>query len=59
MKRSRITEEQITGILREQESGQKTADVCKRQGISEAAFCYLCMSLLLQGFFGSGLTAFR
>jgi len=30
MKRSRFTEEQIIGIFREQERGQKTADVCAR-----------------------------
>lgn len=28
MKRSRFSEEQIIAILREQEVGQKTADVC-------------------------------
>ncbi|WES30017.1 IS3 family transposase [Varunaivibrio sulfuroxidans] len=38
MKRSRFTEEQIIGILREQESGQKTVDVCRRHGVSEATF---------------------
>lgn len=38
MKRSRFTEEQIIGILRDQESGQKTADVCRQHGISEATF---------------------
>ncbi len=36
MKRARFTEQQIIGILNEQESGQKTADVCRRHGISEA-----------------------
>ena len=38
MKRSRFTEEQIIGILREQESGMKTADVCRRHGVSEGTF---------------------
>ena len=38
MKRSRFTEEQIIGELREQEAGSKTADVCRRHGISTATF---------------------
>lgn len=38
MKRSRFSEEQIIAILREQEAGQKTADVCRRHGISDATF---------------------
>ncbi len=38
MKRSRFTEEQIIAILREQESGVKTAEVCRRHGISGATF---------------------
>ncbi len=38
MKRTRFTEEQIIGILKEQESGAKTADVCRKHGISGATF---------------------
>ena len=38
MKKSRFSEEQIIGILREQEGGVSTADVCRKHGISGATF---------------------
>ena len=36
--KKRFSEEQIIGILKEQEGGLKTGDVCRRHGISEATF---------------------
>ena len=38
MKRSRFSEEQIIGILKEQEAGMATADVCRKHGVSSATF---------------------
>jgi putative transposase len=38
MKRSRFSEEQIIAILKEQEAGAKTVDVCRKYGISGATF---------------------
>lgn len=36
MKRTRFTEEQIIGILREQEAGAKPAELARKHGVSEA-----------------------
>ena len=38
MRKSRLTEEQIIGVLREQEGRMATAEVCRRYGISSATF---------------------
>jgi putative transposase len=35
MRKSRFSEAQIIGVLREQEVGATTAEVCRRHGISE------------------------
>ncbi|WP_084001684.1 transposase [Tsuneonella dongtanensis] len=36
MKRSRFSEGQIIAVLKNQEAGMSTADVCHRHGISSA-----------------------
>lgn len=36
MKKKRFTEEQIIGILREQEAGAKVADLARKYAVSEA-----------------------
>ena len=38
MKRKRFSEEQIIGVLKKPEAGVKTADLCRKHGISEASF---------------------
>ena len=38
MKRSRFSEEQIIGVLKEHEAGMPTAELCRRHGISAATF---------------------
>ena len=38
MKRSRFSEEQIIGILKEQEAGVSVAELCRKHGMSDASF---------------------
>jgi putative transposase len=38
MKSSRFSEEQIIGILREDEAGIPTKDICRKYGVSSATF---------------------
>ena len=38
MKKSRYSEEQIIGILKQSEAGVKTPDLCREHGISAATF---------------------
>ena len=35
MRKTRLTEQQIIGILKEQEAGRPTAELCRRHGISD------------------------
>jgi putative transposase len=39
MRKSRFSEEQIFGILKEQQAGLPVAELCRKHGISDATFC--------------------
>ena len=38
MRKSRVTEEQIIGMIKEQEAGLPTAEVCRKHGLSPPTF---------------------
>ena len=38
MRRSKFTQEQIIGVLKEHQAGATAADLCRKHGISDATF---------------------
>ena len=38
MRKSRFTEAQIIGMIKEQEAGMPTAEVCRKYGLSQGTF---------------------
>ena len=38
MRKSRFTEAQIIGMIKEQEAGMPTAEVCRKHGLSQVSF---------------------
>ena len=45
MRKSRFTEAQIIGMIKEQEAGMPTAEVCRKHGLSQGTFyIYGCLS---------------
>ena len=38
MKRSRFTQQQVIGVLKEHQAGASASDLCRKHGISDATF---------------------
>ena len=57
MRRSKYSEEQIIGILKEHDAGLSTAEVCRKYGVSNATFYYLWTAPPLQEGCGCWLTS--
>ena len=46
MRKSRFTEAQITGMIKEQDAGLPTSEVCQKHGLSPATFYKLKPSMV-------------
>ena len=59
MRQSRFTEARIIAILREQEAGSKTGDVCRKNGVGPPALFFLLLPLVANQFWLIGETISR
>ena len=58
--KARFADEQIIAIIKEQEAGEKTADVCRRYAISSATFYkYKSKPFGIRGFAATARTLVR
>ena len=52
MKRSRFSEEQIIGILKEHQAGMSATELCRKYGISDATLLHLAQEVRRHGSIG-------
>ena len=57
MRKSRFSEAQIIGMIKEQEAGMPTADVCRKHGLSQGTFYIVQISIRGHGSVGCGEAA--